>query len=216
MVVLACMPFMVMIDLSLEAYVRSHGSPMNFDTVILSVGTAQESLAHGDEYGVEVSGIQILKSNKMPEVLSTLIEISLVKDEEVIGTPLKRQLFQTGSQEVPGLARPFSSEECVAWLEQQAVFPDGISQRKLEIAADCLIENIDVAFLGPIWGDLSVLTVRTPFKRISSINQRTHVPLELWQLLLIRGSFGVLALVLAAIVLILILRYTRVSNGVTE
>ena len=163
---------------------------------------------------VEIAGQQVrTRQNDPAEVLEASIVVSFRDGDELIGIPLEREVFNPGAgQKKPELSAPFSLEECRKWILQQGVFPAEMGQGKLDDAASCIIENIEAAFLGPNWGETSVLVVRTPFTLVGSGQSNVPIPLPFWQLMMIRGAlaFGIAVIVIC--VQVAILRHTRTAE----
>lgn len=209
-VAISCIPFLIKMTESFEYFVRTQGDWHQTDTVILGVDPMDPASWHGGGSRIEISGVQVGESDDQPfQVSEVWIELSFVKNDDVIGEPLHHQvLHRDGSKSDLDLSLPYSTDEYLEWLKEQSVFPEDTSSKNLEIAAQCIEENIALAFINSDWGDVSVLTVKTPFTRVSSMTGFQPMPLPLWQMLFIRilMVLGILMLIIG--VLLAILRFT--------
>ena len=214
---LALIPFLLILNTSLESFVQNRGNWRQSEIVMLGVVPFDGSGGHMWTRRVEIAGQQVrTQQNDPAEVLEASIVVSFRDGDELIGTPLEREVFNpSAGQEKPELSAPFSLEECRKWILQQGVFPAEMGQGKLDDAASCIIDNIDAAFLGPNWGETSVLVVRTPFTLVGPDRNNVPIPLPLWQLVMIRGAlaFGIAVIVIC--VQVAILRHTRTVEVAT-
>lgn len=209
-VAISCIPFLIKMTESFEYFVRTQGDWHQTDTVILAAAPMDPASWHGGGPRVEISGVQVGKSADPPlKAIEIWIELSYVENDDVIGETLRHQVLQRdGSKADLDLSLSYSTDDYLGWLKEQSVFPEDTSTGKLEIAAQCIEENINLAFIDKEWGDVSVLTVKTPFTRVSSMSGFQPMPLLLWQMLFIRILMALGILMLIVGVLFAILRFT--------
>jgi hypothetical protein len=98
-------------------------------------------------------------------------------------------------------------------LGSNAVFRDDVNSDQIKMAAQCLDENLEVAFLGDNWGDVGILNVKTPFRTVRGGTTDEPMPLATWELVVIWGLFAMVMVAALWVVALVILHSTRQSEA---